>query len=241
MEKNNAKGKRGGIAFYAAAGILLLAGICLLAYPTVSDWVNRGHSSRAVAGYADAVEGAPGPDLAEMKAAAEDYNKELLTTPNRYFPGEEMHERYESLLDMTGDGMMAHVEIPKIGIDLPIYHGTGDAVLQVAAGHMEGSSLPIGGDSTHAVLSSHRGLPLARLFTDLDRMEIGDMFLIHVLDEDHEYRVDDIRTVLPYELQSLEIAEGEDYVTLVTCTPYGVNTHRLLIRGTRVRTVGEED
>lgn len=237
MEKNNAKGKRGGIAFYAVAGILLLAGICLLAYPTVSDWVNRGHSSRAVAGYADAVEGVPVPDLAAAKAAAEEYNRELLTTPNRYFPSEEMHGRYESLLDMTGDGMMAHVEIPKIGIDLPIYHGTGDAVLQVAAGHMEGSSLPIGGDSTHAVLSSHRGLPSARLFTDLDRMEIGDAFTIHVLDEDHEYRVDDIRTVLPYELQSLEIAEGEDYVTLVTCTPYGVNTHRLLIRGTRVRSV----
>jgi sortase A len=147
---------------------------------------------------------------------------------------EEEEEEYNSQLDISGTGIMAYIEIPKINCSLPIYHGTDEATLQIAIGHIPGSSLPVGGESTHCVISGHRGLPSAKLFTNLDQMEVGDTFMIHVLNETLTYEVDQILTVLPNELQELQIQEGEDLCTLVTCTPYGVNTHRLLVRGHRI-------
>ena len=147
---------------------------------------------------------------------------------------DEERAQYESLLNVSGNGIIGYIEIPSINCSLPIYHGTDEAILQIAVGHIEGTSLPVGGSGTHCVLSGHRGLPSARLFTDLDKMVIGDTFLMRVLDETLTYEVDQIRIVLPYEMDDLEIEEGKDYCTLVTCTPYGINSHRLLVRGHRI-------
>ena len=213
--------------------LALLAGLFLLLYPTVSDYWNSLHQTRTITSYAENVAQLDRTEYEEMWAAAQRYNRTLPKRENAFALTEEQKREYESLLNASGNGVMGIAEIPKIGCALPIYHGTDDAVLQIAVGHLEWSSLPVGGEGTHCVLSGHRGLPSARLFTNLDQLAVGDRFLLRVLDETRTYEVDQIQTVLPEETDSLAITEGKDYVTLVTCTPYAVNTHRILVRGHR--------
>lgn len=221
--------------------LALFAGLSLLLYPTVSDYWNSFHQSRAIAGYTSTVAGIDTADYEQMWSEAEVYNQKLLAdTGNRYLMTEEEELEYESLLDVTGTGIIGYVEIPKLNTSLPIYHGTDDAVLQIAIGHLAGSSLPVGGEGTHCVLTGHRGLPSAKLFTNLDQMEEGDLFFLHVLDQTLTYETDQIRIVEPQDMEELDIEEGTDYCTLVTCTPYGVNSHRLLVRGHRVGNPEEE-
>ncbi len=215
--------------------IILVAGLCLILYPTVSDWWNSLHQSRAIASYVEKVEGMSEEDCEEMLAAARAYNEKLAAGNRGFVLTERELEEYRSLLDVSGTGIMGYVQIPSIGVSLPVYHGTDEAVLQTAIGHIPGSSLPVGGESTHCLVSGHRGLPSARLFTDLDQLEEGDIFTLTVLGEVITYQVDQIRVVLPAEQQDLMIAEGEDYCTLITCTPYGVNSHRILVRGRRIQ------
>lgn len=219
-------------------GLIFLAGLSILLYPAVSDYINDLHSSRAITSYDNSVDQLGEEDYTRELQAAAEYNAYLAQFPdlNAAAAAEDVREdrAYESLLNITGDGIIGSIKIPAIKVNLPIYHGVSDPVLQVAAGHYIGSSLPIGGESTHAILTGHRGLPSARLFTDLDRMEEGDIFYLKVLGEILEYQVDQIEIVLPEEVEGLSIVPGEDYVTLVTCTPYGINSHRMLIRGTRI-------
>ncbi len=224
--------KKNWINFFV--GIALCGGLCLLLYPTVSDWWNKLHQSMAITSYAQTAEGMSEEEIAAYLAAAEEYNQSLLAKEGRFKLTEEEQEEYRSLLDVTGTGIMGYVEIPAIHVSLPIYHSTDEAVLQVASGHIAGSSLPVGGESTHAVISGHTGLPSARLFTDLDKLSEGDTFTITVLNRSMTYQVDQIRTVLPEDVSELTIAYGADYCTLQTCTPYGVNSHRLLVRGKRI-------
>ena len=214
--------------------LILLAGLSLLLYPTFSDYWNSFHQSRVIASYSDAVEELDEEDYEAFWQAAVEYNKEMASTGNRFSLSEEEEEEYNKILDITGTGIMGYVEIPSIQCSLSIYHGTDEAVLQIAAGHIEGTSLPVGGESSHCVISGHRGLPSAKLFTDLDQLTEGDVFMLRVLDEVLTYEVDQIRIVEPYDLDALQIEEGQDYCTLVTCTPYGVNSHRLLVRGHRI-------
>lgn len=215
--------------------LILLAGLSLLLYPTVSDYWNSFHQSRAIATYAEQVAEMDNDTYAELWAEATEYNETLLGRgDDRYLMTDEERKTYENMLNAFGNGILGYIEIPEIKCSLPIYHGTDTAVLQIAVGHIEGSSLPVGGEGTHCVLSGHRGLPSARLFTDLDELENGDLFMIQVLDETLTYEVDQIRTVLPQEVEELDVIEGEDLCTLITCTPYGINSHRLLVRGHRV-------
>ena len=214
--------------------LIFLVGLSLLLYPTVSDYWNSLHQSRAIAQYAEQVANLDNDVYEQLWADADAYNRTLPGMAQRYVLTDEERDAYKQLLDPSGTGVMGYVEIPEISCSLPIYHGTDEAVLQIAIGHIEGSSLPVGGESTHCVLSGHRGLPSAKLFTDLDKLDTGDTFILRVLDETLTYEVDRILIVEPYELSALEIEEGRDYCTLVTCTPYGVNTHRLLVRGHRV-------
>lgn len=209
-------------------------------YPTVSNLWNRAHQSRAIATYSEQVEKLDDSENQDMLKAARKYNKSLLKKSDHWKLSKKDKKKYESLLDISGTGIMGYIEIPKIDCSLPIYHGTDEGALQIAIGHLEGSSLPVGGKSTHCVLSGHRGLPSARLFTDLDQMEEGDLFILNVLGKKLAYEVDQIRVVLPEETSDLEITEGEDLCTLVTCTPYGINTHRLLVRGHRTKYVEEK-
>ena len=199
--------------------LIFLVGLSVMLYPTVSDYVNQRHQSRALASYDETVNEMSDADYTAYFEAADAYNQRLAATPNSFFTG-----------------IMGYITIPRIGVELPVYHGTSDGVLQVAAGHLEGSSLPVGGAGTHAVISAHRGLPSAKLFTNLDELEAGDTFTITVLDRVLTYEVDRISIVLPTETDLLQPVEGQDYVTLMTCTPYGINTHRLLVRGHRVNT-----
>lgn len=215
--------------------LIFLVGLSVMLYPSVSDAVNRKHQSRAVASYAEEVEQLSDADYQTYFDAADAYNRQLNTTPNAFYKPD-LVSGYAQTLDISGTGIMGYITIPKISVELPIYHGTDEGVLQVAAGHLEGSSLPVGGAGTHAVISAHRGLPSAKLFTNLDQLEVGDTFTITVLDRVLTYEVDKISIVLPTETDELKIAEGKDYVTLMTCTPYGINTHRLLVRGRRVET-----
>lgn len=212
----------------------LLAGALLLLYPTVSDYWNSFHQSRAIASYAEQVADLDDNTYDQIWADARAYNETLDNITSRFVMTEEQKKIYEALLNIADNGVMGYIEIPKIKCNLPIYHGTDEAVLQIAIGHVQGSSLPAGGESTHCVLSGHRGLPSAKLFSDLDQLTEGDVFLLRVLDETLTYEVDQIRTVLPDELDDLAIEEGKEYCTLVTCTPYGINSHRLLVRGHRV-------
>lgn len=214
--------------------IVFVTGLCLLLYPSFSDYWNSFHQSRAVANYAAAVADIDDEDYERIWNEAVAYNEKLTQKSYRWTLSEEEEKEYESLLNIGGNGMMGYIEIPKLNVSLPIYHGVDDAVLQIAIGHIAGSSLPVGGESTHCVLSGHRGLPSAKLFTNLDQLKEGDTFIIRVLDEMLTYEVDQIRIVEPDELSDLEIIQGKDLCTLVTCTPYGVNTHRLLVRGHRV-------
>ncbi|MCR2047582.1 class C sortase [Acetatifactor muris] len=219
--------------------LILMAGLSLLLYPTVSDYWNSLHQSRAIANYEEAVAALDEETYEEYWNQAAVYNEKLWNRPNRYYLSEEEREGYEALLNISGNGIMGYIQIPSIDVSLPIYHGVDEAVLQVAAGHIESSSLPVGGESTHCVLSGHRGLPSARLFTDLDQLVEGDLFMLQVLNETLTYQVDQIRIVLPEEVEELDLSRGKDYCTLVTCTPYGINTHRLLVRGTRIDNLTE--
>lgn len=218
-------------AFFA---LVLIAGVALLAYPTVADWWNRMHQSRAVAAYIEKVDDLSAAQRKEMMAAAQAYNAKLPTVGDRWRLTDEQKKEYESLLDVSGTGIMGYVTIPKLKVRFPVYHGTDEGVLQIAIGHLEGSSLPVGGETTHAVVSGHTGLPSAKLLTGLDRLEKGDTFAFHVLGKTLTYQVDKISVVLPNELDNLAIEDGKDYATVVTCTPYGVNSHRLLVRGHRI-------
>ena len=220
--------------------LALFLGIGIMAYPTVSDWWNSLHQSRAIASYVEQVESADGEKTREMLARAAAYNEALARKENRLLMTEEEKALYRSLLDVSGTGILGYLQIPVIGVNLPIYHGTEEAALQVAVGHLEWTSLPVGGESTHAVVSGHRGLPSARLFTDLDKMTVGDVFLVTVLNQTLTYQVDQIRIVKPDEIQDLAIVEGQDYMTLLTCTPYGINTHRMLVRGRRIANAEED-
>ena len=214
------------------AVIVLLAGVGLLVYPTFSDWWNSYHQSRAIATYITAVQETDTEQLEKMLADARAYNERLAADGNRWNMSAAEQAEYESLLDLTGSGVMGVVQINSINVEYPIYHGMDEAVLQIAIGHLEGSSLPVGGPTTHAVITGHRGLPSARLFTDLDKLVEGDTFTITVLNQTVTYEIDQIRIVLPEDLSNLNIEDGKDYCTLVTCTPYGINTHRMLVRGT---------
>lgn len=214
--------------------LVLLAGLSLMLYPLVSDLWNETRQSRAIADYTQAVAAMDDQSYRQLLRDAQAYNAELLDHPDRFYPTEEEISRYEGLLNVAGSGVMGYVEIPSIQVLLPIYHGVDEAVLQTAIGHIEGTSLPVGGESTHCVISGHRGLPSAKLFTDLDQLDLGDTFRLRILDEVLTYEVDQIRIVEPDDLSLLEIEPGEDLCTLVTCTPYGVNSHRLLVRGRRV-------
>ena len=214
--------------------LLLIVGIGIALYPWISDWWNSQHQTQAIASYTEAVHDNSAERNQELWDGAVAYNETLSAGLGRFNLTDADRERYESTLDVTGTGIMAYVEIPKINVDLPIYHGTDDTVLQVAIGHIPGSSLPVGGTGTHCVISGHRGLPSARLFSDIDQLREGDVFMLHVLGKTLTYQVDQIRTVLPNELDDLEIDPNLDLCTLVTCTPYGVNTHRLLVRGHRI-------
>lgn len=214
---------------------LTLAGLSILFYPTAADLWNGSHQAKTVASYTAAVSGKQSADAKDLLEKAKAWNRALSGTGSRNL---DTDKSYLSQLDLSEGGVMGVLSIPKIHCSLPIFHGTGEEALRNGAGHVSWSSLPVGGSSTHCVLSGHRGLPSARLFSDLDRLEPGDAFTIRVLNETLVYEVDRIRTVLPQELEQLTITEGEDYCTLVTCTPYGVNTHRLLVRGKRVKETG---
>lgn len=218
---------------------ILLAGVSLLLYPSVSDYWNRVRQSQAIADYTKSVGELDDMACEELWMEAEQYNSSLRSKANRYHFTEEEHEEYEQLLNVAGDGIMGYIEIASINCYLPIYHGVDEEVLRVAAGHIEGTSMPTGGPGTHCVLSGHRGLPSARLFTDLDQLKEGDVFVLRVLDKSLTYEVDQIRIVLPEELEDLSLEDGMDYCTLVTCTPYGVNSHRLLVRGHRIGNLSE--
>lgn len=206
----------------------------MLLYPTFADWWNSFHQSRAVASYMDSVSALDTEQYEEILAEADAYNQKLAETGILWTLDEEQEKEYNNQLNVNDSGIMGYIDIPKINITLPIYHGIDEAVLQVAIGHIAGSSLPVGGDNTHCIVSGHRGLPSARLFTDLDKLVDGDTFTMTVLNRTVTYQVDQIRIVEPTDLSDLLIEEGKDYCTLVTCTPYGINTHRLLVRGHRV-------
>ena len=214
--------------------LVLLAGLSLLLYPSVSDYWNSFHKTRAIATYAEEVANLNQDQYDEIWAAAESYNASLTDRVNAYLLSDAQKEEYQQLLNVSGLGVMGYIEIPSIDCSLPIYHGTEESVLQIAVGHLEWSSLPVGGESTHCVLSGHRGLPSSELLTNLDHLEYGDAFYLHVLGDTLEYRVDRVTIVEPGDFQLLGIEEGKDYVTLITCTPYGINSHRLLVRGVRV-------
>ena len=214
--------------------VMLLAGLSLLLYPTFADWWNSHTQSAAIATYTDRIAVMDEDEYKEIWDSAISYNQSLLERTNTFKLTDEQYALYDSQLNFAGNGIMGYIEIPQIDVHLPIYHGTSNEVLQVAVGHLDWTSLPTGGESTHCVLSGHRGLPSAKLFTDLDRLQVGDQFLLHVLDETMTYEVDQILIVSPDETDDLLIQEGKDLCTLVTCTPYGVNSHRLLVRGHRV-------
>lgn len=216
----------------------LIIALSVLLYPTVSNYLYEKNCSKVISSYDEHAVQLSEQEKKEMLEGARKYNQELLGNLDLQDPfspvKEEADKRYQGLLDTNGAGMMGYIRIPKIDVELPIYHGTEESVLQSGVGHFEGTSLPVGGESTHAVLTGHRGLPSKLLFTDLDEMEIGDIFYIKILGETLAYQVNQILTVLPEDTKELSIVRGEDYVTLVTCTPYAVNTHRLLIRGIRI-------
>jgi sortase A len=213
---------------------VFLIGLSLLLYPAVSDYVNSRNQSRAIAAYQQQLARLSTEDYTALRAAADAYNARLAAGQTSFALTDEEMAAYQALLDPNGNGVMGYIEIESIGVSLPVYHGVEDSVLAVGAGHLPGSSLPVGGESTHCVLSGHRGLPSACLFTDLDRLQNGDVFLLHVLDETLAYEVDQILIVEPQDVSALAITPGEDYCTLVTCTPYGINTQRLLVRGHRI-------
>lgn len=232
-ENKEGEGKRRRVPTWVFI-VAILAGLALIVYPSFSDWWNRQHQTRAIAGYVKTTNNMPQKSREEIWQEAVDYNTALAKDPTGFILTDAEEEEYEKTLDVTGTGIMGYVTIPSIDVYLPIYHGTDPAVLQIAAGHIAGSSLPVGGESTHCVITGHTGLPSARLFTGLNKLEKGDHFMLETLDQTLTYEVDQVKTVLPAEVDDLQIVRGKDLCTLVTCTPYGINTHRLLVRGHRV-------
>lgn len=220
--------------------LVFFAGLSLLLYPSLSDYWNSFHASQAVATYSEEVRNLNADKYDRLIGEAREYNAALPGRYKAFFLSESDRSTYNALLDVNGTGVMGYIEIPTIQISLPIYHGTEDEVLQIAVGHLDWSSLPVGGEGTHCVLSGHRGIPSAKLFTNLDKLVAGDKFVIRVLDEVMTYEVDQILIVEPNDLSALAIEKGKDLCTLVTCTPYGVNSHRLLVRGHRVENESEE-
>lgn len=213
--------------------ITLLIGIALLLYPSISEYVNSKTQSQVIESYAQQIDNMTSEETEKVLEAARQYNEKLSATAGAFY-NPALLDGYYKLLNVSGNGVIGYIGINKIKLELPIYHSVAEQVLQIATGHLEGSSLPIGGASTHAVISGHRGLPSAKLFTDLDKLDLGDTFYISVLNQLITYQVDQIKTVKPTEVQDLQILPGKDYCTLFTCTPYGINTHRLLIRGKRI-------
>ena len=220
--------------------LIILVGVGILVYPSVSEYLFEKNSSVAVSTYDDSIRRMEQAHMDELRSQAQAYNQRLAENNGYSKPALDEYnnpitpEDYWDILNVDGNGMMGYITIPRIHVTIPMYHGTEEEVLQVAIGHLQNTSLPVGGESTHAVLSGHRGLPSKALFTDLDQVQIGDVFYLTVLNETLYYQVDQILTVLPNETDALAITKGEDHVTLVTCTPYGVNSHRLLVRGTRM-------
>ena len=228
--------------------LILLIGAAIVAYPSFSEYWNSLHQSRAIMGYAQRVAELTNEEYETIWSSALDYNERLLDLPNRWLVehDENLKADYETQLNADGTGNMGFITIPKINVNLPVYHGTSDSVLQTSIGHIAGTSLPAGSPHTdeedflipdfasHCVLSGHRGLPSARLFSDLDAMEVGDIFYLMILDQTLTYEVDKITVILPEEMEELEFVPGRDLCTLMTCTPYGINTHRLLVRGSRI-------
>ena len=213
--------------------LMLFIGVCGLLYPAVSQYWNSKTQTRVVENYQAILDSLKQEDYTAFFQEADAYNDALAALSNPLLDYREL-EGYDEILNVTGNGIMGYVAIQKLGVELPVYHGISDKVLNVACGHLEGTSFPVGGVSTHSVLSAHRGLPHARLFTDLDKMELGDTFQITILDRTFTYQVDQIKVVLPHEIDDVQVIEGEDHCTLLTCTPYGINSHRLLVRGTRI-------
>ena len=217
--------------------LVFLIGLSLLLYPTVSDYWNRLHQSRVIDSYAASVANIQNEEYDRLLEEARAFNAEAAARSNPFLLSDKQKEEYPNVLNITGTGVMGYLEVPSIDCYLPIYHSTNEAVLQVAIGHLEWTSLPVGGEGTHSVFSGHRGLPSAKLFTNLNKVVIGDIFMIRVLNELMTYQVDQILTVLPEDTTALQISPGEDLCTLVTCTPYGINTHRLLVRGHRIENI----
>lgn len=236
-ENKTVQKKKSGNASTIILVAIFFVGLCVLLYPTVSDFWNEKRQSQAIVNYDDLIVDLTPEDYSEYFSKADSYNQKIRNMSFPFMNHKNIAEEYYSTLDVNGDGMMGYITIEKIKVQLPIYHGTSDKVLNSAAGHVEGSSLPVGGESTHSVLSAHRGLPSAKLFTNLDKVEVGDVFTIRILDKTITYQVDQILIVLPHETEALNIVSGEDYCTLVTCTPYGINTHRMLVRGTRIESI----
>ena len=227
------KAKRKGTLSTILLMMILLAGLGVMLYPMVSDYWNSFHQSQAIATYAEEVAGLTTVDYEKVWLSAVAYNERMSAAGNPFILSEEQWEEYLKELNVSGSGIMGYIEIPKIECSLPIYHGTDESVLQIAIGHIEGTSLPVGGAGTHCALSGHRGLPSAKLFTHLDQLSEGDVFMLRVLNETLTYEVDQIHIVLPQEVDDLAMVPGRDFCTLVTCTPYGINSHRLLVRGAR--------
>lgn len=219
--------------------LIFILGLGLLLYPSVSDWWNSQHQSKAIATYSENVSNMKEEEKQDYISAAKKFNEILAERAGYQFLSDEELVQYKNVLDITGTGIMAYIEIPSINVSLPIYHTVSESVLQIAVGHIEWTSLPVGGESTHCVLSGHRGLPSAKLFTNLDKLAVGDVFMINTLGETFTYRVDQVLIVEPEDISNLAIIEGEDLCTLVTCTPYGVNSHRLLVRGRRIANIEE--
>ena len=226
------------VIFSAAILLVFLAGLSILLYPYISSYINSLRQTRVVAQYYSDLETLNEEDFTKLLDEARAYNERLAGNHNRYTLSDDEMEEYLGLLNPFGNGIMGTLEIDKIGVLLPIYHGTNEGVLRIGAGHLEGTSLPVGGPGTHTVITGHRGLPSAMLLTELDKMEIGDIFTLHVLGDVLTYKVDQILVVEPDQMDALAIENGKDYCTLVTCTPYGVNSHRMLVRGSRVDDTG---
>lgn len=233
-EKSAKKKKKQSMLTNILLVAVLVIGLSVMLYPTISDYINSLHASQAIADYSQKVEEMSEEEIQAYFDAADAYNAQVRQLSFPFQDYKQIEDEYNSTLDVTGTGIMGVVTIGKINVELPIYHGTSEGVLQVAAGHLEGSTLPVGGESTHAVLSAHRGLPTAKLFTHLDKLTEGDVFSITVLNRDFYYQVDQILIVKPTEMDAMLIEDGKDYVTLQTCTPYGINTHRMLVRAHRV-------
>ena len=241
MKENKAKKKKkGGGASTIILVAIFFVGLSVLLYPTISEFGNEKRQSQAIVNYDDIIVDLTPEDYSAFFSEADTYNKKIRNMSFPFMNHKNIAEEYYNTLDVNGDGMMGYITIEKIKVQLPIYHGTSDKVLNSAVGHVEGSSIPVGGESTHSVLSAHRGLPSAKLFTNLDKVEVGDVFTIRILDKTITYQVDQILIVLPDETEPLNIEQGKDYCTLVTCTPYGINTHRMLVRGTRIENIEPE-